>query len=57
QAEIGDLIDLVVHVERRCGKRYVAEVIEVEDFDPDTQQFHTRSLYTCAQSMAAAVAG
>lgn len=53
QAEIGDLIDLVVHVERRNGKRYVAEVIEVEDFDPDKQQFHTRPLYTRAHSIAA----
>jgi pilus assembly protein CpaF len=57
QAEIGDLMDLVVHVERRHGKRYVTEVIEVENFDPDTQQFHTRSVYARTQTMAAAVAG
>jgi pilus assembly protein CpaF len=56
QTEIGDLIDLVVHIERREGKRYVAGVIEVQDFDPDAQQYHIQPLYTRPDTMAAAVA-
>jgi hypothetical protein len=48
QAEIGDLIDLVIHVERRNGKRYISHVVQVHEFNPDSEQYQTESLYSCA---------
>lgn len=35
QAEIGDLIDIVVHIERHHYKRRVSEVIQLDGFDAD----------------------
>src|SRR5581483_11035786 len=41
QAEIGDLINLVVQIERREGRRYVSHVIRIEGFNPDANQYTT----------------
>jgi pilus assembly protein CpaF len=45
QAEIGDLIDLVVHVERKEGRRRVSEVIQLNGFDADRGRHDTTLLY------------
>lgn len=44
QAEIGDLIDLVVHLERREGRRHVAGVLEIRKFDGDSGCYETTKL-------------
>ena len=36
---VGDLVDLVLHLERRAGRRRVAEVLRVRGFDPRTQRW------------------
>ena len=45
QGEIGDLIDLVVYIERRDGRRRVAEAIELNAFDAETGRYATNSIY------------
>lgn len=45
QGEIGDLIDLVVHIERKDGQRRVSEVLELHGFDAETGRYETTSLY------------
>lgn len=45
QGEIGDLIDLVIHIERRDGQRRVSEVLELHGFDAETGRYETTSLY------------
>lgn len=45
QGEIGDLIDIVVHVERREGHRSVFEVVRIEGFDADANRYKTTLLY------------
>ena len=45
QGEIGDLIDLVVHIERRDGHRRVSQVLQINGFDTDTGRYDTTSLY------------
>ncbi|MFL6448097.1 MAG: CpaF family protein [Bryobacteraceae bacterium] len=45
QGEIGDLIDLIVYIERRDGQRRLAEVLEVNGFDADGGRFETTSIY------------
>src|SRR5581483_11028349 len=45
QAEIGDLINLVIHIERNERRRRVSEVLELHRFDAETGQYETTSLY------------
>jgi pilus assembly protein CpaF len=35
KTNIGDSLDVVVHVERRPGRRLISEVLELNDYDPD----------------------
>jgi len=39
KTNIGDSLEVVVHVERRPGKRFVSEVLELKRYDPDTDLF------------------
>jgi hypothetical protein len=45
QSEIGDLINLVVHIDRRSGKRYLSEVVRIAGFNPETNQYQTETLF------------
>jgi pilus assembly protein CpaF len=45
QAEIGDLIHLVVHIERRDGVRRVSQILELHGFDAETGRYETTTLY------------
>jgi pilus assembly protein CpaF len=45
QGEIGDLIDLVVHIERRDGRRRVSQVLQINGFDSDASRYDTTTLY------------
>lgn len=46
QGEIGDLINLVVHIERKEGQRRVSEVLELHGFDVETGCYETTSLHS-----------
>jgi pilus assembly protein CpaF len=39
EAEIGDAVDLVVHVERQPGRRVIREVLAVRGYDRDAKRF------------------
>jgi pilus assembly protein CpaF len=39
KANIGDSLDVVVHIERRPGRRFISEVLELHRYDPDTDGF------------------
>ena len=39
EAEIGEAVDYVVHIERQPGRRIVREVLQVDDYDRRTRQF------------------
>jgi pilus assembly protein CpaF len=45
QGEIGDLIDLVVHIERWDGCRRVSEVLQLDGFDAEAGRYETTSLH------------
>ena len=47
QGEIGDLIDLVIHIERKDGKRRVSEVLRLDGFNADEGRYETTRLYKC----------
>jgi pilus assembly protein CpaF len=39
EAEIGDAVDYVVHIDRVAGRRVIREVLAIHGFDRDTKQF------------------
>lgn len=43
---IGDAVHLLLHLERRQGRRYVAELVRVKGFDPDSDSFRTTSIHS-----------
>ncbi|MFP5209486.1 MAG: CpaF family protein [Acidobacteriota bacterium] len=45
EAEIGDAVDYVVHVERQPGRRTIREVMRVDDYDRRTQQFQMEYIF------------
>lgn len=44
KTNIGDSLNLV-HIERRPGRRFISEVIELTGYDPDSDQFHFSTAY------------
>jgi len=44
KTNIGDSVDVVLYVERRPGRRYVSEVVEIDHYDPDTDLFDLRTV-------------
>jgi pilus assembly protein CpaF len=45
EAEIGEAVDYVVHVEREPGRRVVREVLQITDYDRRNQQFKFEIAY------------
>ncbi len=45
KTNIGDSLDLIVQLERRPGMRFVSEVIEVGQFDPNTDSYNFECIY------------
>jgi pilus assembly protein CpaF len=49
KTNIGDSLDVVVHIERRPGRRFIAEVLEINSYDPDADLFDLHSIYVAPQ--------
>ena len=45
KTNIGDSLNVVVHIERRPGRRFISEVLEINGYDPDSDLFDFRSIY------------
>lgn len=45
KAQIAESFNLLVHIDRREGKRYVSHVLEVDGYDPDTDDVALTPLY------------
>jgi energy-coupling factor transporter ATP-binding protein EcfA2 len=45
QKNVGDSLHVVVHVERRPGRRFLSEVLEINGYDPDVDRFDRTSVY------------
>jgi pilus assembly protein CpaF len=43
KSNIGDSLNVLVHLERRPGQRFVSEVLEIRGYDPDKDEYS----YTC----------
>ena len=40
KTNVADLVNVVVHLERRPGRRFVSEVIEINGYDPDRDEYN-----------------
>ncbi|MGH9771077.1 MAG: CpaF family protein [Candidatus Acidiferrales bacterium] len=45
EAEIGEAVEFVIHVERRPGRRVIREVLAVRGYDRDTKRFLIEPVY------------
>ncbi|HEV2201397.1 MAG TPA: ATPase, T2SS/T4P/T4SS family [Bryobacteraceae bacterium] len=45
RSNIGDAVNLLLHIERRQGRRYVAELLEVESYDPANDKYEFTKIY------------
>src|SRR5438876_6274500 len=43
----GDSVNVVVHLERRPGRRFVSEVIEIYGYDPDRDEYNFGVVFAC----------
>jgi pilus assembly protein CpaF len=44
EAEIGEAVDFVVHIERKPGCRIVSEVLAIHGYDRDAKRFVTEPI-------------
>ena len=45
KTNIGDSLNVVVQIERRPGRRFISEVLEINSFDPDADLFDFCAIY------------
>jgi pilus assembly protein CpaF len=45
KTNIGDSLDVLVHIERRPGRRFISEVVEINQYDPDADLFNYSVVY------------
>jgi Flp pilus assembly CpaF family ATPase len=49
KTNIADSLNVVVHIERRPGRRYLSEVIEINGYDPDADLFDYGAVFLASQ--------
>jgi Flp pilus assembly CpaF family ATPase len=45
KANIGDSVNVVIHLERRPGRRFISEVLEINRYDPDADLFDYSTIF------------
>jgi pilus assembly protein CpaF len=45
KTNVGDSLNLVVHLERRPGRRFVSEVVEIHGYDPDRDEYNCEFIF------------
>src|SRR5713101_4415625 len=49
KTNIGDSLNVVVHIERRPGRRFISEVLEINRYDPDADLFDYGAVFLAKQ--------
>jgi pilus assembly protein CpaF len=52
KSNIGDSLHVVLQIDRRPGRRYISEVLEINSYDPDADLFDCRAIYQRQESRA-----
>ena len=50
KSNIGDSLNVVIHLERRPGRRFISEVLEINGYDPDADLFDFRIAFQKEES-------
>jgi pilus assembly protein CpaF len=45
KTNVGDSLNVVVQIERRPGRRFISEVLEIKSYDPDADLFDFATVY------------
>jgi len=51
KTNVGDSVDVVVHLERRPGRRFVSEVVELQGYDPDRDEYSYGFIFDCHKEL------
>ncbi|MGB6358446.1 MAG: ATPase, T2SS/T4P/T4SS family, partial [Candidatus Acidiferrales bacterium] len=52
KTNIGDSLNVVVQVERRPGRRFISEVLEINGYDPDADLYDFAAVYLAKREHA-----
>jgi pilus assembly protein CpaF len=51
KTNIGDCVNVAVHLERRPGRRFVSEVVEIHGYDPDRDEYNYGFVFDCHKEL------
>jgi pilus assembly protein CpaF len=51
KTNVGDSVNVVVHLERRPGRRFVSEVAEIHGYDPDRDEYNYNCIFDCHKEL------
>jgi pilus assembly protein CpaF len=49
KTNIGDSVNIVIQIERRPGRRFISEVLEINSYDPDADLFDYMAIFVAKQ--------
>jgi hypothetical protein len=52
KTNIGDSLNVVIQIERRPGRRFISEVLEINGYDPDADLFDFCAIYVAPREHA-----
>jgi pilus assembly protein CpaF len=52
KTNVGDSVNVIVHLERRPGRRFVSEVVEISGYDPDKDEYNYGIVFECHKELA-----
>jgi len=51
KTNIADSLNVVIQVERRPGRRYISEVLEINGYDPDADLFDYSAVFLAKKEL------
>jgi pilus assembly protein CpaF len=51
KTNVGDSVNVVVHLQRRPGRRFVSEVVEIHGYDPDRDEYNYGFIFDCHKEL------
>jgi pilus assembly protein CpaF len=51
KTNVGDSVNVVVHLERRPGRRFISEVLEIHGYDPDRDEYNYGLIFECQKEL------
>src|ERR1700722_18946014 len=51
KTNVGDSVNVVVHLDRRPGRRFVSEVVEIHGYDPDRDEYNYGFIFDCHKEL------